>query len=203
MELSRAGSDILGDVEAATLLALARLTKGASGRELARLSGMATHSSTRRILQKLVQIGLVTTEEAPNAVLYTLNRDHVLWQPLFEILVTPAVVEDRISQIVAEVAGADVAAVLFGSFARRDSNAWSDIDLALIFPDHSAASERDRVTDELQDRILRLTGNPVQVVAITQSLFRSMVGNHDPLVTSWSDEGRRVSGPELSEMLVA
>lgn len=202
MELSQPGVDLLGRVQALTLLALARQTGGTSGRELARLIGEPSHSSVRRALQRLVLTGLVTAEESANALLYTLNRGHVYWDAVFELLASPAKVEKRIADIVSGISDAELTVSLFGSVARGEAAAHSDIDIFIVVPNETFSTTTERLVDELTDGLVMYTGNNVQVVVVNETQLQRMVATQDPLVQELQKDTKTLLGPDLRSRLL-
>ncbi len=199
MDLSTPGADLLGPIRARVIAALARTADPVSGREVARLADGLAPSSTHRELQALVEVGLVTARRTSHATTYTLNREHVLWPPLAEILGSFARVEQRIRESVERHLGGEVSCALFGSVARGDSTPSSDIDLLIV-----TDTESDRVVDALdrvRDELAQFTGNNPQLIAITRPQVRRMVAAGDPLVASWQADLRMISGPDVHDLL--
>ena len=68
---------------------------------------------------------------------YSINRDHLLWQPVQQVLDSRARLLRGIREHFAQYTDVDAAQItlsvcLYGSAARGDSHAASDIDLAVI-----------------------------------------------------------------------
>lgn len=200
MDLSTAGADLLGHTDAALLLALSRLTRGVSGREVARLSGVKSQSTAQRALTRLATVGIVTTEEHAHATLYSLNRSHVLWPGVREILTASATINELI-RMIAQDAGGDITVAIFGSFARGEAGADSDIDIAVVAPDHMTPDLRERIVDELRDCIGAATGNPTQVLLVTMSELHGMVVRNDPLIESWIAEATTIHGVDMGSLI--
>lgn len=199
MDLSMPGADLLGPIRARVIAALARVADPVSGREVARLAGGLAPSSTHRELQSLVEIGLVATRRGSHATTYTLNRDHVLWPPLAEILGSYAQVEQRIRESVQRHVGGAVSCALFGSVARGDSTTSSDIDL-LVVTDTESQEVVDAL-DRVRDDLAQFTGNNPQLIAVSRPHLRRMVAAGDPLVASWQTDLRMISGPDVRDLL--
>jgi predicted nucleotidyltransferase len=202
MEVSEVGADLFGDVDAAVLRVLALQARPVSGREVARLSGR-NQSSTRRALARWTAIGLVRGEAAAHATQFTLNRDHVLWAPLEQILLAPVKVDQAIAQLVDDRSHGASTVALFGSVARRESRADSDIDIALIPDDRMSPDEVDRLRDDLADVVERMTGNTAQVIEVTRAQLKDMVAHDDPLTRSWEDDARTLAGEDLAGLIRA
>lgn len=200
MDLSTPGSDIVGRTRALVLLALARVTEPVSGREVARLAGGVAASSAHRELQALVQTGLVGAKRSSHATTYALNREHVLWPPLFEIFASPAKVEQRIGELISQGLGTTTACALFGSVARGDATAESDIDVLVVTDDVDSERLEDAL-DRVRDDLASFTGNTPQVVTVTRSQLRRMVKADDPLIDSWERDARTISGPDVRGLI--
>lgn len=200
MELSKIGSDLLGGPESTLLLALSRLNRPVSGREVARIAGLS-QSTGRRALNRLASIGLITAEEDSHAVRYSLNRKHALWSPVQEMLETPKKLSMLIREVVRQHAGDSATAALFGSVARGEATGDSDIDIAVLVPDSFDSERRERLVDELSEQTSTFTGNPAQVLVVTVSEVRSMIKDHDPLIDSWRDDARTITGEDLAVLI--
>lgn len=200
MELSKPGSDLLGEPEARLLLALSRLTRAVSGREATRLAGIS-QSTARRALLRLSKIGLIGAEEEPQAVRYSLNRHHALWPAVQQILASPSRLEDLISEIVARHASDAATAFLFGSVARGDATAESDVDIAVILSDNTEVAKSEHLVDDLTEEVETFTGNRVQVLTLSMSDLQRMVKEQDPLVDSWRSDAHTIAGTDISALI--
>ena len=74
--------------------------------------------------------------------------------------------------------------LLFGSFARGDFSARSDMDLLIILKS-SALSPRDRIAEFLKD----CTGYPTDVFPLTEQEIRERLQELDPFWTRAMKEG--------------
>lgn len=202
MDLSRPGADLLGVNEAAALRVLARQAHELSGREVARLAA-ASPSSIRRALERLERIGLVRSRVSSHAVLYRPNREHVLWEPIVAVLTAPTRVEAAVGELVSARLGQQATVAIFGSVARRDSTAASDVDVVLVFDDAVATEDREALVDELADLVESKTGNSVQIVELSRAQLRTMVQHRDPLIGSWSTDALTLAGPSLTSLIAA
>ncbi|OUE29899.1 Nucleotidyltransferase domain protein [Clavibacter michiganensis] len=202
MRISDVGADVFGESDAAVLRALATQGRPVSGREVSRLSGQ-NQSSTRRALSRWRTVGLVHGDEHPHATLFSLNRRHVLWEPIERILASPARVEQAIADMVRRRTRAQGTVALFGSVARGDSGPDSDIDLVLVTGDDMDADEVERLRDDLTDTVEELTGNGVQIIELSRAQLRRMARDEDPLIDSWRRESRTLAGEDLTRLIGA
>lgn len=201
MDLSTPGSDLIGATRARVLLALHRATEPVSGRELARRAGDLPPSSALRELRALVQLGLVHSRPSTHATTFALNRDHVLWEPVFEILASPAKVEERLGNLVSETLGRGTTCAIFGSVARGESSVESDIDILIVTDDSLESDAREDALDRVRDDLATFTGNDPQLIVVTQSQLLHMVQANDPLVGSWERDARTISGVDVSSLI--
>ncbi|GAA1799228.1 nucleotidyltransferase domain-containing protein [Agromyces neolithicus] len=204
MDLSHPEYVILGENRGRILHRLAVLAEPASGRRIHALSGVRALRSTQRVLDELVALGLVDMQKVGPANAYTLNRGHVLWDPIMKILASRAVVASAVEEAVREVtAGIVVSAAIYGSMARGEAGPESDVDVLLVWEDATAADQRDAVLEALDERVRRLTGNRVQVLAVTGAELARLVEHDDQLVASIRRDGQTVTGVEIGSLLAA
>lgn len=200
MDLSHPAASLLGEAPSRILHRLALVSTGLTGRRLGALSGVAP-STAQRVLSDLERIGLIDATDAGRSRLYTLNRSHVLWKPVEDLLAAPARVEQLIGEAAEEIAGDRTTVALYGSFARGEAGPDSDVDILVIWDDRVDASDRSRLIDELTDRVHEATGNRVEIVDVTRSQLTSMSADADPLVGSWSTDAKTISGPDARRLI--
>jgi predicted nucleotidyltransferase len=147
--------------------------------EVHRRAGGGSKSGIRRVLLRLVAEGVV--HDVPGG--YLLNRDH-LAAPAVELLAN--LHGEFLARIRREVDGwtrpPDLVG-LFGSAARRDGDASSDIDLLVV----GDAPDVDDV-DRLGQRIEAWTGNAAQIIALTPGDLRRLRRAREPIVAVWDRE---------------
>lgn len=202
MDLSHPEYVILGENRARILHRLAVLAEPASGRRIHELSGVRALRSTQRILDELVALGLVDMQKVGPANAYTLNRGHVLWDPIEKILASRAVVASAVEDTIREVTvGVVVSAAIYGSMARGEAGPDSDVDVIVVWEDGATEDQRDGVLEALEERVRRLTGNRVQVLAVTNGELARLVEHDDPLIASIRRDGTTVTGVEIRSLL--
>lgn len=194
MEPSHIGSDLLGPTESRVLAALARLADPVSGRQLTKLTGVDSNASVQRYLAKLRGMGLVLATETPSAIFYRLNREHVYWQPIEDILASPARIDEAIIRLVQDMLGADARVAVFGSVAEGTAGAESDYDLLLVVDDSVPGALRTDTAAALADLVGRLTGNECQVVDVSETELRDLVAHKSPLAREWQKHARPIDG---------
>lgn len=199
MDLRHPEYSILGANRARVLHRLFVLGESASGRYIHELSGNKALQTTQQILDELVSIGMVRVRRVGAANAYRANRDHILWGPVEAILATRARLESSITEILEAAFGERLSgAMLYGSVARGDATAESDIDILAVWDEEVDDELEAIIVADASDRIARLSGNPAQIIALTRSELDALVEADDPLVQSLRREGRRIAGAELS-----
>jgi len=100
-------------------------------RELERQSGLAL-GTVRQELQRLVRLELVTVRRDGNRVYFRANQEHPLYPEIHSLVLKTAGLVD----VLREALGREeiLAAFVFGSLARAEERAESDVDLMVIGP---------------------------------------------------------------------
>jgi len=129
-----------------------------TGRHLSAMVGDG-HSlwAVQKALKELVSIGLVEAEVVGRSTLHRLDDQHALVPALREM----AYPVEVLTRVVSEVCDGAEAVILFGSIARGEADAGSDIDLAVIAPE----SWNGRLA--LQDAVWQGLGNNCDVLVFT------------------------------------
>jgi len=100
-------------------------------RELARLTGTSA-GSLHRELAKLAEAGLLTRSERGNQVLYQANRACPVFTELASLFRKTGGVADVLRAALAPLTGQIDLALVFGSIARGEETAHSDVDVLVI-----------------------------------------------------------------------
>lgn len=197
MDISRPLQNLMGQNTARVLRRLSLVSDELTGRRIAELAEVPAMSAGR-VLADLTEMGLVHARDVGRARVYRLNRDHVLWNPLDDMLKAPAIIERQIAEIVGESAAAGATVAVFGSFARGEAGAKSDVDIVIVSRDDAHQDRRFELVDALRERIQLLTGNGIDVIDILDEDLARLVKADDALVESWLQDARTVSGPDLT-----
>lgn len=190
-------------VDADVLQVLARTQRDLNGSMVAKLSGRS-YAQVRTSLHRLASHGLVTIQDVGSAVLYRLNRSHVLSGPVLAVVAATGTVEVWLVDRLGRWSPPPVAVVLFGSWARGAAASDSDLDLLVVRTDGVDAEgpwgEQLHATGE---ELEALTGNPVQFVQVTAAQLATAVREAQPLITGLRRDGRVLVGPPLRVLLSA
>lgn len=203
MDLSKPLAVVTPTLDAAVLQALAATTGWVSGAQVHRQGGAGSPDGVRKVLARLVHQGIVLASEHRHATLYSLNRDHVAADAIVSMTLLRGAVVDRIKAAIEAGPATPTHASLFGSFARGDASADSDIDVLVVFdePGRAPDDERAAFLDDLAEDVRRWTGNRAQIVALTVPVLAEMAAADDPLVDSWRADHVHLAGTRLLDLL--
>lgn len=167
------------------------------------LTGVGSEAGVRNALNRLVHQGIVHASPAGSAVLYVANREHIAWPAVQVLAGLRCELLARLRTALGDWDPRPRTAALFGSVARGDGNADSDIDLLLI------RQRRARVEDEawqaqisrLREEVTAWTGNTLQVYDLGSADLERSISARDPLVTAWRADSITVCGTDLRGLL--
>ena len=167
-------------------MALAGSTSAKSLNDVWQQTPGASKSGVRLVLLRLTGEGVVL--QVPGG--YILNQEHLAAPGILALAGMRTRLLDRLRNFVADQAHQPLLLGLFGSYARRDGNSDSDIDVLLV----TEATNADQMAGELSDKVRRWTGNPCHVVVLSLADVRRMRGNQEPILEAWGQELLIVTG---------
>lgn len=141
--------------------------------------------SVQETLKALHHLGLVQSQTIGRAGVHTINDDHAAVAPLRALLDPIAALKAAIGEVI----DATVHTVLlFGSIARGEATATSDLDLAVIAsPDWDGRSE-------LEDTVRTRLGNDCDVLVFTEAEFTRLARDGEPVVSDILRDGVALVG---------
>lgn len=206
MNVARPYLALMQPVRAATLLALRRTVTPLTGREVARRAGVSQPAALTA-LDHLVAHGLVRSQPAGRANLYSLNEEHLLVAALTDVFEVRAGLVKRIAESVRHWEIPPLNVTLFGSMARGDGDTQSDVDLLVVRPGRVDDSSDNDVwrgqLDTLAHEIDQWTGNRAALVEISEEEARTLSRRQHRLLHDVRRDGVRVSGETLDELALA
>ena len=205
MDLSEPARALASGLTVPVLRALSRRTTPATASQLWRAARTGTLAGIQRACDRLVEHGLVETEEAGGRVVYSLNYDHLLYDAVEAILAADGALRRRMSDAIETWTIQPVSAVLFGSAARLDGDTDSDIDLLLVRPAVRASQRAawGRQVHDLTRDVRRWTGNRLHVLDLARPNLRRLAAAGDPVFTSWVREGVTLAGDDVDDVIGA
>ncbi|MDO5696478.1 MAG: nucleotidyltransferase domain-containing protein [Dermatophilus congolensis] len=172
------------------LAILARADVSYTSGDVARLVG-ASRSGATLALDRLCASGVVDAETHGRTNSYRLNREHLLADAVLTAAAAGDSLQSRIRDLVADWAVLPERVVLYGSTARGQGGAASDIDLLVIPPPEIDADDPRWVaqTHELQARVARWTGNPCDVLTMSHARWRDAETQRIPVAQEIRRDG--------------
>jgi len=202
MDVSRPFERMLPAVDSAVLIVLAGSSKPRTGREVARLAERS-QPAVQRILDRLVEHGVVHRSVAGRSHTYTLNRAHLAAGAIEELANLRLALFARLREEIGGWVVAPVHASVFGSVARGDGTAESDIDIFVVRPKGTSEDHPDwrRQLDELSDHVLAWTGNHAGIAELSEQDLALWRGNEPPVVTEIRSDAVELAGKSVRELL--
>jgi predicted nucleotidyltransferase len=187
------------------LRALMQLTSPVSGNEAKRLAGVRSAESMWKALDELSDLGIISREQMRGSHLFRINREHDLYAPLATLFDAEAGRLSRLREWLrgslneAGLTDAVHSVILYGSNARGEAVARSDVDLLVIMADEAGvAAARDALlagTASLE----RQMGMRISPYVLTRARVETRYRDGDPLMHTIADEGRVLLGEPLQE----
>lgn len=200
VNLSSPLESLLKRTDAAVLTVLSRTDERLTGRQVARLANSSTPANVRLSLLRLADVGVVTVMPRSDAVLYSANREHLLWPAIQIALDAETRLIERIRAMTLRHGFTTfTTVVLYGSIARGDGDSDSDVDLLVVQAREGAL--REAYLDYLREDVRKWTGNRVQIFDASPAELRSLKESGDPLFANWMREGRLVVGDPLETLV--
>jgi hypothetical protein len=204
MDVSRPHVAVIGGaLEGEVLAVLAGTTRPLTGRQIARLASHGSDRGLRLALNRLAEQGLVDTLEAPPAVLYSLNRDHIAAPIALQLADLRSELLRRLRSAIAEWEVPPVHASIFGSAARGEGDVSSDIDLLVVRPasvDPEDPAWRDQL-HELAVAVERWTGNHAGIAEVGEDELSHLASQRPPIAEELERDAITLAGPEARRLL--
>ncbi|MGH3987730.1 MAG: nucleotidyltransferase domain-containing protein [Actinomycetes bacterium] len=207
MDLSSPISSVIPSAHGAVLAVLARTTEPLSGRRVAALTdGKVGQWRANEVLGALADAGIVLREHHPPAKLYRLNRDHVAAAGIIALTGQWETLLQRIRDELAVWSAAPVTACLFGSAARGEAGAGSDIDILLVRSDDISASEEaerawQEQVDRLTEHVRTWSGNACEILELTAAELAVAVARDDRVVRDLLRDAIALAGQDVRSVL--
>lgn len=201
MDVSKPFAAVSPSVDADVLVVLAGSTKPRSGRELARLTGRS-NTGVQHVLDRLVQHGLVDREEVGRTFLYELNREHLLAPTVEQMAGARTELIRRLREAIGAWEVPPMHASLFGSAARGDGDASSDIDLLVVRPADVESEDppwRDQL-DALAGQVRRWTGNAAGIAEVSAGELPRLRKDRPPVVEEVGEDAIDLAGEEARKL---
>lgn len=184
MQLQTPFTVVTPTVDGDLLAVLARARQAFTLRDLARMIPSRSYNGLGLAADRLADQGIVDAGRTGNVRTYAFNWEHLAAEPIAQLATARARLIDRLVDAFETMPERPVFAALFGSAARGDMGAGSDIDLLIVHRDGAGERMHESASD-LAHLVTRWTGNDARPVLYGES----QVIPGDPLLRSAADEG--------------
>jgi predicted nucleotidyltransferase len=162
---------------------------------ISRLAGVSPAQASR-VLPELVHLGLVERVEAPPSALFRLMDENVVGGLVRSMADLGYLALKAVGDSVALQKSRPELVIVFGSFARGEADADSDLDLVIVRPagidDDDSAWAESIVT--LSQDVARALGNPVNTLEVSANDLERRLKSRSELWKSIYTEGIVVYG---------
>jgi predicted nucleotidyltransferase len=155
-----------------------------TGRRIHALADRHSLGAVQQALRDLERIGVITTETIGRAGVHRINEHHEATASL-RSMASPI---EMLTRVVREAASDAEAVIAFGSVARGEARADSDIDLVVIAPD--PWNGRADLQRAVQERL----GNDCDVLHLTREDFARAPEDREPVVVEILRDGLALVG---------
>ena len=188
MDFVRPIEAVVPGAQGRVLAVLVETTAELNLRTIAQLAGIS-QAQASRLLPDLVALGIVERREVPPASLFRLVPDHVASRALVALARPTETVVHEMGRLAAALPRPPVSVIAFGSFARREADADSDIDVVVVRPDDvdEADDAWSASLEAWRGDVRRITGNQVEVLEVSVAEAATKLAGRSQL---WADVRR-------------
>lgn len=203
MHLDHPMQSVIPSAHGAVLGVLARTSEPLTGRRIASLTRPRfSQSRVNRVLGELAKNGIADVDDRPPARYYQLNREHVAAPGIIVLTSMWQTLLDRIQTSLAKWPEQPAATWLFGSAARGEAGATSDVDILVVRPDHQSDDEAwQEQLDHVADQVRRWSGNACEMLVLTESELQVAVHRGDRLIDELRRDAIHLAGAQPHALL--
>ncbi|MCY4516470.1 MAG: nucleotidyltransferase domain-containing protein [Acidimicrobiaceae bacterium] len=194
-------SAVIPGAQGHVLAVLAETSAELNLRTVARLAGVSA-SQASRVIPGLVELGLVERREVPPSSLFRLNRHNEAARIVVQLARLRDNVLERIGSAAGDLPQPPASIIVFGSFARREADRTSDIDVVVVRPDE--VDPDDDAWTEGIDRWRRnagaIAGNDIEVIEVGLTAAVEKLSHGGQVWDEISRDGVSVFGASLDRL---
>jgi predicted nucleotidyltransferase len=185
MDFGEPFGGLMPGARGAALAVLLRTGAPLTGRRVhALVADRHSLGAVQQALRHLDRLGLITTEVIGRAGVHRINEGHAAIAPL-RALASPI---EMLTRVVEETVRGVEAVIVFGSVARGDAHADSDVDLVVVA--HAAWDGRAELQQQVHERL----GNNCDVLHLTGDHFKLAAEDREPVVSEILRDGIALVG---------
>ena len=194
-------SAVIPGAQGQVLAVLADASAELNLRTVARLAGVSA-SQASRVIPSLVELGLVERREVPPSSLFCLNRENEAARLVAELARLRDSVLKRIGTAAGNLPRPPVSVIVFGSFARREADRTSDIDVVIVRPDEVDPDDEAWTAgiDRWRESAAATTGNDIEVIDIGLTAAVGKLSDGGQLWEDIARDGVSIFGTSLQEL---
>jgi len=201
MDFVHAVEAVIPGTQGRVLSVLTETTAELNLRTVARLASVSPAQASR-VLPGLVELGLVERREVPPSSLFRLNRHNVAARAVIELARSRDIAVERIGTAARDLPVSPTSVIIFGSFARREADRHSDIDVLIVRPDNVDEDDETWAAgiEQWREQVRAITGNPVEVVEADRTEAAEKLARNRTVWRDISSDGVVVHGATLDEL---
>ncbi len=169
MELEHPLAVVTAGVDGEVLYSLASTTSGLTVPQLVAVIVSRSPAGIRRSLERLTTQGIVTRQVVGRTQLFSLNREHLAAGAIRDLAGLRSRFLERLRTTVAAWPEPPVFGAIYGSAARGEMHADSDIDLLLVRPPGVGDDQWTSRLAQLTSQVTQWTGNDARIVDMDES----------------------------------
>ena len=204
MDFIRPIEAVVPGAQGRVLAVLAETTADLNLRTIAQLADVS-QAQASRLLPDLVALGVVERREVPPSSLFRLVPEHVASQALLALARSTDAVLDEMRRLADALPHPPVSVIVFGSFARREADTDSDIDVVVVRP--SDVGEDNELwsasLEAWRTDVRRLAGNPVEILEVSEDEASAKLAGRGQVWADIRRDGRVVYGRTIDELKAA
>jgi predicted nucleotidyltransferase len=190
MDFERPVEAVIPGATGRLLAALARVDAELPVSTLARVAGVG-RTRASGLVAELHQLGLVERRDIGRTTMVKLARDNAAGNLIDRLGHLRTLVIDRLRDLAAEIQPSPVVLAVYGSFARGEAGAESDIDILAVRPSNADPDTWAGSLATFATHARLLTGNPVQIVEHDLDDLRRKAGSRARAGKTFWDAVRR------------
>ncbi len=204
MDFQRPVEVVIPGTTGRLLAALARIEAELPISTLASIAGVG-RTRASGIVADLHRLGLVDRREIGRTTMVALARDNAAGELIDRLGHLRTTVLDRLRSLAAEIDPPPMTLAVFGSFARGEADADSDVDMLAVRSPDAGPETWSSAISAFAGRARRITGNPVHVLDYDLDGFRRKAAARAKVGRDFWTAVRRdaivLAGAELKDLL--
>lgn len=201
MDFVRPVEAVVPGAQGRVLSVLAETTAELNLRTIAQLADVS-QAQASRLLPVLVSHGMVERREVPPSSLFRLVPEHIASRAILALADSTDAALDEMGRLAAALPLPPVSVIVFGSFARREADMDSDVDVLVVRPTAIDADDDlwSASLEAWRTDVRRLTGNPVEILEVDEDEAAIKVAGGGEVWADIRRDGRTVHGRTMDEM---